>query len=188
MENISNTLYSIIDEIGKAKIQSDITLKIELTRHYIQIIFDRFNRLVGNASDESIGSLCEALLHFMLTACTMPSARKVTIDNIDIDIVIPNIPTLSNSPDKAIVIQIPKDVRSLTKQIHENLTTFQPNIKNLWIVTKEPVLGNYLNYSVELENNRKTVSPWQLRSFYDIIVDIDTFLQQTKDRTFRFFH
>lgn len=188
MENISNTLYSIIGEIGKEKIQSDITLKIELTRHYIQIILDRYNRLVANASDESIGSLCEALLHFMLTACTMPSARKVTIDNINIDIVIPNLHTLSNFPDKAIVIQIPKDVRSLTKQIHENFTSFQPNIKNLWIITKEPVLGNYINYSVVLENNRKTESPSQIRSFCDIIVDVDTFLQQTKDRTFRFFH
>jgi len=116
----------------------------------------------------------------------MPSARKVTIDNINIDIVIPNIHTLSNFPDKAIVIQIPKDVRSLTKQIQKNFATFQPIIKNLWIVTREPVLGNYINYSVESENNRKTSS--QIRSFYDIIVDIDTFLEQTKDRTFRFFH
>ena len=188
MENISNTLYSIIGEIGKEKIQSDITLKIELTRHYIQIILDRYNRLVANASDESIGSLCEALLHFMLTACTMPSARKVTIDNINIDIVIPNLHTLSNFPDKAIVILIPKDVRSLTKQIHENFTSFQPNIKNLWIITKEPVLGNYINYSVESEYNGKAVSSSQIRSFCDIIVDINTFLQETKDRTFRFFH
>ena len=188
MENVGNTLYSIIGEIGKEKIQSDITLKIELTRHYIQIIMDRYNKLVANASDEDIGSLCEALLHFMLTACTMPSARKVTIDNINIDIVIPNLHTLSNFPDNAIVIQIPKDVRSLTKQIHENFTTFQPNIENLWIVTNEPFSGNYINYSVESENNRKIISSSQIRSFCDIIVDIDTFLQETKDRTFRFFH
>ena len=185
MENISNTLYSIIGQIGKDKIQSDVTLNIELSRHYIQIILDRYNNLATNANDESIASLCEALLHFMLTACTMPSARKVTIDNINIDIVIPNLHTLSNFPDKAIVIQIPKDARSLTKQI-QNFTTFQPNIKNLWIVTKEPVLGNYINYFVESENNEKTSS--QIRSFYDIIVDINTFLEQTKDRTFRFFH
>jgi hypothetical protein len=188
MANISNTLYSIIGEIGKEKIQSDITLKIELTRHYIQIILDRYNRLVANANDESIGYLCEALLHFMLTAYTMPSGRKVTIDNINIDIVIPNLHTLSNFPDKAIVIQIPKDVRGLTKQIHKNFTTFQPNAKNLWIVTREPILGNYINYSVESEYDGKAVSSSQIRSFCDIIVDIDTFLQETKDRTFRFFH
>ncbi|HEY7226799.1 MAG TPA: hypothetical protein VH481_01580 [Nitrososphaeraceae archaeon] len=65
MENISNTLYSIIGEIGKGKIQSDITLNIELSRHYIQMILDRYNNRVYNADDESIGSVCEALLHFM---------------------------------------------------------------------------------------------------------------------------
>ena len=186
MENISNTLYSIIGQIGKDKIQSDITLKIELSRHYIQIILDRYNNLVSNANDESIASLCEALLHFMLTACTMPSARKVTIDNINIDIVIPNLNTLSNFPDKAIVIQIPKDAKSITKHEQNNLRKIQPNIKNLWIVTKEPLFGDYINYSIESVNSRETSSV--IRNFGDIIVDIDTFLEQTKDRTFRFFH
>jgi len=60
MENIGNTLYSIIGEIGKEKIQSDITLKIELSRKYIQIILDRYNNLASNANDESI--LLEKLL------------------------------------------------------------------------------------------------------------------------------
>ncbi|HEY7226798.1 MAG TPA: hypothetical protein VH481_01575 [Nitrososphaeraceae archaeon] len=88
----------------------------------------------------------------------MPSARKVTIANIKLDIVILNLHTLSNFPDKAIVIQIPKDAKSITKHIQKSFTTFQPIMKNLWIVTKEPVLGNYINYSVESENNRKTSS------------------------------
>jgi hypothetical protein len=185
MEDIGNTLYSIIGEIGKEKIQSDITLNIELSKQYIQVILAQFYNRVDVAYDESIGTLCEALLHFMLTACTLPSVRKVMIDNINLDIIVPNLDTLSNFPDKAIVIQIPKDARSLTKQI-QSFTTFQPNIKNLWIVTKEPVLGNYINYFVKSKNNEKT--SLQIRSFYDIIVDISTFLEQTKDRTFRFFH
>jgi hypothetical protein len=59
-------------------------------------------------------------------------------------------------------------------------------MKNLWIVTKAPLFGDYINYSIESANNRKTSS--LMRNFGDIIVDIDTFLEQTKDRTFRFFH
>jgi hypothetical protein len=34
MEGIGNILYSVISEIGKEKIQSDITLNIELSRRY----------------------------------------------------------------------------------------------------------------------------------------------------------
>jgi len=186
MEDIGNTLYSIIGEIGKAKIQSDITLNIELSKQYIQMILAQCNKRVDIANDESIGTLCEALLHFMLTACTFPSVRKVTIDNVNLDIIVPNLHTLSNFPDNAIVIQIPKDAKGITKHEQENLRKIQPNIKNLWIVTKEPLFGDYINYSIESVNNRKTSS--LVRNFGDIIVDIDTFLKQTKDRTIRFFH
>jgi hypothetical protein len=37
MEDIGNTLYSIIGEISREKIQSDITLNIELSKKYIRI-------------------------------------------------------------------------------------------------------------------------------------------------------
>ena len=186
MEDIGNTLYSIIGEIGKEKIQSDITLNIELSKQYIQEILDQFFNRVDIGNDESIETLCEALLHFMLTACTLPSVRKVTINKINLDIIVPNLHTLSNFPEKAIVIQIPKEPMSITRYEQKNLTKIQPNIKNLWIVTKEPLLGDYINYSIESVNNRKTSSV--VRNFDDIIVDIDTFLEQTKDRSFRFFH
>ena len=116
----------------------------------------------------------------------MPSVRKVMIDNINLDIIVPNLYTLSNFPDKAIVIQILKDAKGITKNEQNNLRKIQPNIKNLWIVTKEPLFGDYINYSIESVNNRETSSV--IRNFGDIIVDIDTFLEQTKDRTFRFFH
>ncbi len=186
MEDIGNTLYSIIGEIGKEKIQSDITLNIELSKQYIQMILLQCNKRVDIANDESIETLCESLLHFMLTACTMPSVRKVTIDNVNLDIIVPNLHTLSNFPEKAIVIQIPKDAKSIKKHEQKNLRKIQPNIKNLWIVTKEPLFGDYINYSIESVNNRKTSSV--VRNFGDIIIDIDTFLELTKDRTFRFFH
>jgi len=186
MEDIGTTLYSIIGEIGKEKIQSDITLNIELSKQYIQVILAQFYNRLDVANDESIGTLCEALLHFMLTACTLPSVRKVTIDNINLDIIVPNLHTLSNFPDKAIVIQIPKDAKTITKHEQKNLRKIQPNIKNLWIVTREPLFGDYINYSIESVNKRKTSS--LMRNFGDIIVDINTFLEKTKDRTFRFFH
>jgi hypothetical protein len=108
MEDIGNTLYSIIGEISREKIQSDITLNIELSKKYIQMLLVRSNMCLDVANDESIGSLCEALLHFMLTVCTLTSVRKVRINHINLDIVIPNIHTLRNFPDKAIVIQIRK--------------------------------------------------------------------------------
>lgn len=186
MESIGNILYSVITEIGKEKIQSDITLNIELSRRYILMIMDRCKKIVNLGNEEYIGSLCEALLHFILTACTLPSDRKVRIDNINLDIVIPSLHTLRNYPEKAIVIQIVKDSRSITGAGQNNITKIQPNANNLWIVTREPLLGNYVNYTVESGNNKHT--SFLRRNFHDIIIDIDAFLEQTKDRSLRFFH
>lgn len=185
MEGIGNILYSVISEIGKEKIQSDITLKIELSRRYILMILDRCKKLVNLGNEEYIGSLCEALMHFMLTTCTLPSGRKVSIDNADLDIVIPNLHTLRNYPEKAIVIQIVKDSKSIKEDLLKYMTKIQPNASNLWIVTREPIIGNYVNYTVESGNNKNT--RYLIRNFHDIIVDIDTFLGQTKDKSFRFF-
>jgi hypothetical protein len=186
MEGIGNILYTVISEIGIEKIQSDITLDIELSRRYILMILDRCKKLVNLGNEEYIGSLCEALMHFMLTACTLPSGRKLRIDNINLDIVIPSLHTLRNYPEKAIVIQIVKDSKNIIGDRQKNITKIQPNANNLWIVTREPVLGDYVNYTVESGNNKNTT--FLRRNFHDIIVDIDTFLEQTKDRSFRFFH
>jgi hypothetical protein len=185
MGDIGNILYSIISEIGNEKIQSDIALDIGLSRQHIQMILAQCEKRIENASDKSIGSLCEALLHFMLTACTLPSVRKVNIDNIDLDIVIPNLHILRKFPDKAIVIQISKDSKSIIKDL-KNVIKIQPNVKNLWVVSKRPLLTDYINYVVEPRDN---ATPSLLkRNFQDIILDIDMFLEQTKDRSFRFFH
>lgn len=185
MEETGNILYSIISEIGKEKIQRDIALDIGLSRQHIQMILAQCEKRIEDSSDKNIGSLCEALLHFMLTACTLPSVRKVRIDNIDLDIGIPNLHTLRKFPDKAIVIQISKDSKSIIKDL-KNVIKIQPNVKNLWVVSKRPLLTDYINYVVESGDN---ATPSLLkRNFQDIILDIDTFLEQTKDRSFRFFH
>lgn len=117
---------------------------------------DRCQKIVNLGNQEYIGSLCEALLHFMLTACTLPSGRKVRIDNINLDIPV------------FIRLEI-----ILKRQLS-------------YILTSEPLLGDYVNYTVGSGNSKNT--PFPRRNFHDIIVDIDAFLEQTKDRSLRFFH
>jgi hypothetical protein len=121
----------------------------------------------------------------MLTASTIPSVRKVNIDDIKLDIVIPNIRTLRNVPDNAIVIRIIKEGVSISKEEQQKIKTIQPNYDNLWVVSKEPFLGDHINYTVDFGNN---MNASMTRSFHDIIVDIDSFLERTRDRSFRFFH
>ena len=185
MESIGNIFYSIINEIGKEKIQTDITLNVRASSQYIQMIIDRCKGVV-NLNDENVGSLYEALLHFMLTTRTLPSVRKVRLGKMNLDVVIPNLHALRNFPEKAIIIQIVKDSQGITEDQQKDIATIQPNVNNIWVVTKEPASGDYVNYYAESGNNKST--SFQRRNFHDIIVDIDDFLEKTNDRSFRFFH
>lgn len=180
---IGAMLYSIIDEIGKEKIQSDVTSDIGLSKLYIEMIMDKCEELIEPADDETLGSLCEGLLHFMLTACTLPSTRKVQINNTDIDIIIPSLQTMKNFPNKSLLIQISKEVNGIKQAINE-IARFQPNNKNIWVISKRPLSIGYINYTIKPEAN-STPSP-ERRSYRDIIVDIHKFLEETGDKSLRF--
>lgn len=186
MDNIGHKLYSIIEEIGREKIQTDITLNVEISVKYIEMILERFKKIVDLTKEENVGSLCEALLHFMLTTRTLPSARKVRIGKVNLDIVIPSLQILRNMPEKAIIIQFVKNSQGTTEEQQKDISTIQSNTNNIWAVTKEPAPGDYVNYIIETGNNK--ISSFQRRNFQDIIVDIEAFLQKTNDRSFRFFH
>ena len=178
-------LYSIIDEIGKEKIQSDVTSGIGLSRQYMEMIMDKCEKRIEAADEETLVSFCEGLLHFMLTACTLPSTRKVQINNTDIDIVIPSLQTLKKSPNKSLLIQISKEVNGIKQAEINDIVRFQPNSKNLWIISKRPLSIGYINYIVQPEAN-SLPSP-ERRSYRDIIVDIHKFLEETGDKSLRFF-
>ena len=186
MDNFSHKLYSIIEEIGREKIQTDITLNVGTSVKFIEMILERCKKVVDLTKEENVGSLCEALLHFMLTICTLPSARKVKIGKVNLDIVIPSLHILRNLPEKAIIIQVVKNSQGITEELQKDISTIQSNANNVWAVTKELAPGDYINYIIESGNNK--ISSFQRRNFQDIIVDIEAFLQKTNDRSFRFFH
>ena len=186
MDNIGHKLYSIIEDIGREKIQTDITLNVGISAQYIDMILERCKKVVKLTKEEEVGSLCEALLHFMLTTRTLPSARKVRISKVNLDIVIPSLHILRNMPEKAIIIQVVKNSQGITEELQKDISTIQSNVNNVWTVTKEPASGDYVNYTIGSGSNK--INSFQRRNFQDIIVDIEAFLQKTNDRSFRFFH
>ena len=190
-EEIKQILYSVIEEIGKEKIQADVALNIESSQKYIDIIMRKSIRKIvvsskstvdyggGNDDDdETIAALCEALLHFMLTICTLPSERKIKVENdLVLDIIIPSLQSLKIKPDKSIIIQIIKEKMKLNKI--SQLEFLQPNKESIWLISAKPLskITKYKTYSV-FPNNQ----------YSNIIVDIHNFLKETSDKSFRFLH
>ena len=107
--DIKDILYSTLDKIGKEKIRMEVISEIEMSETCCNEILEHCkNSMDDELDEESFGNLCEALLHFMLTASMLPSERKVSWKGSGLDVVIPSLKMLSKSPEKALVIQIIK--------------------------------------------------------------------------------
>lgn len=184
--DLVQSLYCVIDEIGKSNIQKDlVSSDLDASRKYLQNIMDSCLLRLRNESkieitDDMIPDLCEALLHFMLTASTLPSARKIEVNNkLKIDLVIPNLQRLMNNPQKALVIAIMHKLED-TNRISQ-IKSIQPITSNIWLISVRPSSKTELReYSIFPSDSSKR--------FNDIIVDIAKFLRRSGDRSMRFVH
>jgi hypothetical protein len=192
-DEIKQILYSVIeDEIGKKTIQTEITSDIKLSRKYIELIMSKcIAKLDSESNDDDIDDdyfyattvtvLSEALLHFMLTICTLPSERKIaTKNNLALDVIIPSLQTLKVKPEKSVIVQFIKKKTDLNKV--SQLESLQPHHKNVWLVSAKPLsTTKYTTYYV-LPNAKPD------NKFSNIIIDIDNFLRETGDKSFRLVH
>ncbi len=184
--DLVQSLYGVINEIGKINIKKDlVSSDLEASRKYMQIIMDLCLLRLRNDSkievtDDMIPDLCEALLHFMLTASTLPSARKIKVNNkLKIDLAIPNLQCLMNTPQKALVIAIMRKLDD-TNRISQ-IKSIQPNTGNIWLISAKPLrIKGLREYSVFPTGSSKR--------FCDIVVDIEHFLRRSGDRSMRFVH
>jgi hypothetical protein len=175
--DIKDVLYSTIDKIGKEKIRMKIISEIESSERCCNEILEECKNSTGNdLDDESLGNLCEALLHFMLTASLLPSERKLNWKGSELDLVVPSLKMLSKSPEKSLVIQIIKRNTELTKIKHAE--SVQPHDGNIWIVSVKRLEVDHKNYYVGS----------RLFPYSRIILDINAFLVRNGDRGLKLLH
>jgi hypothetical protein len=132
--DIKDILYSAIDKIGKEKIRMEVISKIESSEECCNQILEKCKSKLGcDMDDKAFGNLCEALLHFMLTASVLPSERKLKWKGAQLDIVVPSLRMLNKNPAKALIIQVIKRDAELIKI--KQAESVQPCYGNIWIVS-----------------------------------------------------
>lgn len=177
-----SVVYDAINEIGKNKIRSDVISNIKIADEYMQRIFNKSSERFSNRLEiHTLFAIYEILLHFMLAACTIPSQRKVKISRLTIDLVIPNLHTLSRSPRDAILLQYIRSNKDLIA-INELLSLLKLKTEdvNKWLITTLDLSTNDSTHIIKL--NGSTID----RSH--IISDIDIFLKERNDKSFRLVH
>ena len=163
---------------------------------------------------QDLSRFCESLLHFLLTIATVPSSRKILLEKQELDIVIPEVKILKKYPEKSIIIKFLNDDDSLSFDLIDGISILQPYKKNLWIVSPTDMDCHYKNYILyEKEEFEKylTESNTYVPNFYvqeneenytsknnesivntypfnNILIDIEKFLKDSKNKSFRFVH
>ncbi|MEM2141344.1 MAG: hypothetical protein QXJ74_02510 [Nitrososphaera sp.] len=171
--DVKEVLYSVIDGIGRGKIRAEVSADVSASKRYCEEITEKCVRALGSQTDdETLGTLCEALLHFMLTASLLPSERKVTVNGVEISVVVPSVKSLAKDPSKSLVIQVVKDG---TLQRVREAEKVQPVPDNLWVVSARPIDTDHKNYAL----NGK---------YSSIISDIRAFLQDKGVSSLKMLH
>lgn len=148
---IKDRLYHTIETVSEPKINQEIIQNN--TNSIIKQIISESNldTLSGNPI-EVIETFAESLMHYLLTNALIPSQRKITINQIDIDIVIPDIRTLGLAKKDAIILVFPKtrDLNTIRARL-QKLDTIQPIKENIWLIQKSSLGLPYRTYEIDGE-------------------------------------
>jgi hypothetical protein len=174
--DVKDVLYSVMNEMGREKIRMEVAASVGACEKHCKEILGRCEGILGpETDDETLATLCEALLHFMLTASVLPSERKVKMHGADLDLVIPSTRMLEKNPTSSLVIQVVRgDLDEKVKQAR----SVQPHHENIWLVSAKPLQTDHRNYHLGSGNF----------SYARIVFDISAFLLEKGDRGLKLLH
>ena len=177
---VKEILYNAINNYKEYRILSDIAQgnSSETLNAICNECIPLLEKLEGSKSENLI-SFAESFIHYLLTVALIPSQRKTVHAGIEIDVVIPNVTTLTSSPQDAIIITFPKttDHKFIQKQVAE-LTKIQPYKDNIWFILENALPLEARGYIIN--QNEKT-------HFTNIINDIIGFLSNKKQSKLKLF-
>lgn len=91
--------------------------------------------------------IATGLLHYILTKSLMPSQRKISMDDIKIDIVIPGLREMRRDVQNAVVIIVCCE-SDVAKQRLAQTNQIQPIIDNIWLLTQDTDVSHARTYSI----------------------------------------
>ncbi len=175
---IKEILYSEIDRMGKNSIRTLLSHDVYNSKSIIDLLLNNCLNLLNknNPLEDEYVLFGEALLHFVLTMSMIPAERKISIDDIDIDIIVPNSKSLKDDNDKAIIIHFFKFSDKSVDEYIAKLSKIQKNINNIWIVSSKDIHPNHDTFIIS-QFRHNTYNNKFNYPFSEILIKIDEFLK-----------
>ena len=134
---VKDALYAEIDRISQDKI-NELLLKKEFSVVFENVFDKAIDKIEENFDeDEKGGALAESMTHYLYTEMLIPSQRKISYENVELDLVIPNTLELKKNPQNVIVLLFMKtsNVIKIQNKISE-IKTIQEKDDNIWVISK----------------------------------------------------
>jgi hypothetical protein len=189
---IKEILYAEIDRMGKNSLRTQLSENLYNSKTIINLLLRNCSGLLNkkDVSEDEFVSFSEALLHFLLTMSMIPAERKIIIDDIPVDILVPNSKNLKIDNDNAIIIHFLKDRHENIDESITKLSSIQKNTNNIWVVissSSSPLLKNIdssINTfvvspsTITTNNNNNNRHDGFIFPFSEILIKIDEFLKK----------
>ena len=162
-EQIKEILYETIDEVTEDKLHNMLNNQnYEILNDVIFPSLEKIKKLDGNLI-ENFGAFATSIMHYILTNMMIPSQRKITEQNIEIDIAIPRIKEIQDG----LIISFAKtdNISELTNIVNE-LVKIQPNRDNIWVVATKK-LDKTTTYIINEYENEIPKLTADLKNFVD---------------------
>jgi len=134
---IKDALYAEIDRIGQDKI-NELLLEKEFSIIFESVFDKAINKIKEDISeDEKFGALAESMTHYLFTEMLVPSQRKISYENVELDLVIPNTLELKKKSENVIIVYFVKT--SNTTEVQNKISeikTIQKKDDNIWVISK----------------------------------------------------
>jgi hypothetical protein len=180
--DIKEILYTEIDKIGgKDVIRTQLSIDISNSKQIINTLLNKCSVLLNkdNQIEDEFAMFGEALLHFLLTMAMIPAERKIVVDNIDIDILIPNSKNLKTDNEKALIIYFLKNKKENINDTIRKISEIQKNKNNIWLVSSKDIESNHNTFIVS-SSSLSVYDDYAERLIYpfsEILIKINEFLK-----------
>ena len=166
---VKDVLYQELSKLTEHKIQLEIS-KNNSSKVINEIISSSKILEIPGDRDENFGILAESLMHYLLTISLIPSQRKISLDNLDLDIVIPDLKLLKEKPTDSLIIYFPKSAN--IGKINQRISEIKKMIsqENIWLVLHTDLPVNTKKYLIGTDND----------SFNNILDDMTKCLSKRK--------
>jgi len=135
-----------------------------------EIIENCYDKIVlMDSKDVAVGVLATGILHYLLTNGLLNSQRKVEYNELELDIVIPDIKTLEKDPKMTLLICIPKssDKEIIDRKISQ-LENIQPIKENIWLVLSENIQTDKKSFILSKENSSFSKIIFEIAQFSNV--------------------